>query len=291
MNQTKLKVFYNSNQSTDKNDSLSPSAGKPKIIAEEFAKNSLVEVVSGFHPLLRSEISVAHDKDHVDDVLNCVKNNGFRNKIKEVADTLPWTNGSFYAAADHAWKHKEVTMSPTSGFHHAEWRLCEGFCTFNGLMISAILLKERNPEIKRIGIIDIDAHYGNGTDDIIKVKDIDYIQHYTFGAHADVLIKNNIMDRWLGWMKLNIFPKFKDCDIVLYQAGGDPHVNDPYGGYLTTEQMLERDYAVFEFCKQNNIPIAWNLAGGYQKPIEKVIELHMNTLDACLNVFCSSVQD
>lgn len=284
MKQDKLKVFYNSNQSTDKNDSLSPSAGKPKIIAEEYAKNPLVEIVSEFHPLLRAEIAIAHDKQHVEDVLDCVKDNGFRNKSKEVAETLPWTNGSFYAAAEYAFVNKEATMSPTSGFHHAEHRLCEGFCTFNGLMISALLLSARHNNPK-IGIIDIDAHYGNGTDDIMRVMETKNIEHYTFGAHADVLKTNNIMNSWLVWLDKNILPKFKNCDVIFYQAGADPHVDDPYGGYLTTEQMLARDILVFRFCKENNIPVVWNLAGGYQKPLEKVIKLHMNTLDACLDRF------
>ena len=26
--------------------------------------------------------------------------------------------------------------------------------------------------------------------------------------------------------------------LVLYQAGADPHVNDPLGGFLTTEEMM-----------------------------------------------------
>lgn len=33
--------------------------------------------------------------------------------------------------------------------------------------------------------------------------------------------------------------RFADCDVVLYQAGADPHVNDPLGGWLTTEQFRE----------------------------------------------------
>jgi hypothetical protein len=32
-----------------------------------------------------------------------------------------------------------------------------------------------------------------------------------------------------------------DCDVLLYQAGADPHINDPLGGWLTTAQLRERD--------------------------------------------------
>jgi acetoin utilization deacetylase AcuC-like enzyme len=32
-----------------------------------------------------------------------------------------------------------------------------------------------------------------------------------------------------------------DCEVLLYQAGADPHINDPLGGWLTTAQLRERD--------------------------------------------------
>lgn len=55
---------------------------------------------------------------------------------------------------------------------------------------------------------------------------------------------------------------YRSLDVVLYQAGADPHVDDPQGGYLTTEQLAERDFMVFCECRQRGLPIAWNLAGG-----------------------------
>lgn len=27
---------------------------------------------------------------------------------------------------------------------------------------------------------------------------------------------------------------FSDCDLLIYQAGADPHIADPLGGFLTT---------------------------------------------------------
>ncbi len=48
--------------------------------------------------------------------------------------------------------------------------------------------------------------------------------------------------------------------------------------------MILRDRIVFQFAKDNNIPLVWNLAGGYQEPIEKVLDLHENTLQECLKV-------
>ena len=75
---------------------------------------------------------------------------------------------------------------------------------------------------------------------------------------------------------------------MLYQAGADCHVDDPLGGWLTTEQMLRRDEMVFAGLAALRVPVAWNLAGGYQTPIRKVLELHDNTMGACCAQWCSS---
>ena len=71
----------------------------------------------------------------------------------------------------------------------------------------------------------------------------------------------------------------------MYQAGADPHVDDPLGGWLTTEQLAERDHIVFESARDLGIPVAWNLAGGYQNPLRKVLDIHDNTLRAAAHVF------
>ncbi len=78
---------------------------------------------------------------------------------------------------------------------------------------------------------------------------------------------------------------FDAFDVILYQAGADVHLDDPLGGVLTTEQMIERDQIVFEAARAREIPIAWNLAGGYQSPLSKVVELHVNTMRECVRAF------
>ena len=72
-----------------------------------------------------------------------------------------------------------------------------------------------------------------------------------------------------------------EADLVIYQAGADPHVNDPLGSVgLTTEQMRKRDRVVFEGLRDRDIPVMFVLAGGYQEPIkEKLIPLHVNTFE------------
>lgn len=274
----KIKVFYNDKQNVANNISFSPSAGKPKRFVEEIKNFDYVEMVNNFEPYSRNDFYLGHDQQHVDAVLNCEKQNGFENKLQEVAESLHWTNASFYAAAKSAFENKTFSCSPTSGFHHATYNECMGFCTFNGLILAAIKLKQQYPDIL-ISIIDIDAHYGNGTDDIIKKLNLkDFIHHYTFGGVVDSFDKKTLFYDFEVTLRneLNRFTKY--CDLILYQAGADPHIEDPYGGYLTTKELHQRDKIVFEFAKENKIPVAWNLAGGYHKNFDKVLEVHLNTL-------------
>lgn len=280
----KIKVFYNEKQYVENTESFSPSAKKPKLLLETIKENekqlySNLEIEENFNPLNVEDFYLVHNKQHVDEILSLKKENGFENKLKVVSDSLPWTNGSFVAAAEYSIETKNDSMSPTSGFHHAETERAMGFCTFNGLMIAAkrILIKNSNT---KIGIIDFDAHYGNGTDEIInRQKLTSSVKHYTFGKFADTYKKIKYFDKWLENLPetLKNQCEMHSCDILLYQAGADPFVDDPYGGYLTVEQMALRDQIVFEFAKEYNIPIVWNLAGGYTNPISKVLEIHINT--------------
>jgi hypothetical protein len=54
---------------------------------------------------------------------------------------------------------------------------------------------------------------------------------------------------------------------------------------VTPEQIIERDRIVFDAARASETPIAWNLAGGYQEPLAKVVDLHINTLRECVKVF------
>jgi acetoin utilization deacetylase AcuC-like enzyme len=177
-----------------------------------------------------------------------------------------------------------VACAPVSGFHHAHYDSGGGFCTFNGLTVTAAkLLAERL--VQRVMILDCDQHFGDGSEQIIGRLSLDRsVENASFGrwfhkpAHATAYLT-----RLRG-----IVERLSDFDLVLYQAGADVHVDDPLGGVLTTEQMVLRDRIVFEAARRQAIPIAWNLAGGYQDPIEGVLALHLNTMRACVDAYCDA---
>jgi acetoin utilization deacetylase AcuC-like enzyme len=261
--------------------SYSPSAAKPRQVTQDWQGRGLPITVECFLPMTRDELATAHCRRYVDDVLDLLQPNGHGNCSEDVAQSLPWTTGSMVAAALAALE-TGVACSPSSGFHHAGYDNGGAFCTFNGLMVAAVALLDRGC---RVCIIDADAHYGDGTDEILDQLELtDQVLHWTYGRRtltAEEMFEEidelrSEMNESHDW-------------VVLYRAGADPHVDDPLGGYLTTEEMRQRDRYVFQMCKGAGIPLAWNLAGGYQREpdgsIPIVLELRGNTMQECCAVF------
>ncbi len=187
------------------------------------------------------------------------------------------------AAALYAFENKINTFSPTSGAHHAGYERGGGFCTFNFLMLAAVLVYQAGAQ--RVGIVDCDMHFGDGTEDIIRKIGIDYVEHYSF-ARSDFSGPDdgqNFTDHFPDELR-----RFSNCDVILYNAGADPHINDPLGGVLTTDQLRSRDFLLFLCMKKLGIPVATSLAGGYQRDengsIKPVLEIHDNTLRECHRV-------
>lgn len=321
MKNSKIKVFYKSDM-VKENGGFSPSSFKPLKVVEDwkliYPENMIIEE---FVSLKKEDFFKIHKKSYVNGIFEGTISNGYGLASKDFANVFCATSGSLLEASKIALKEK-IAISPSSGFHHARWNKSEGFCTFNGLVLTSVILKEQKL-INKVGILDFDMHYGNGTDELIKKYKLDYLIHYTAGKYYDLhypflnffkpLIKNFYNKKFenkketikpllrqkllankgkgdLFISQINIIlSKFKDCDLIIYQAGADQHINDPYGGLLTYEQMKERDRKVFQFAKENNIPIVWNLAGGYQKDsegsIEPVLKCHRNTMEECLKVY------
>jgi acetoin utilization deacetylase AcuC-like enzyme len=278
-----IPVFYTPKMVADSR-SMSPSAAKPeKVVASWNDRGFPIDVIEPT-PITVEQLKNVHDGDYVDDIFALRTENGFGNKSAEVASSLLYTNGSMLSAARHAFATKEAASAPCSGFHHAGVLNAEGYCTFNGLMVAAKILLDEGA--KKIGILDFDMHYGNGTDQIIDASGLrSDIRHVTAGAYFTEPEQASTFFMMLP----EIVSSMNDCDVVLYQAGADPHINDPYGGWLTTEQLRVRDGVVFDVLKSLGVPVAWNLAGGYQTErdgsIPKVLEIHDNTMRECVRVY------
>jgi acetoin utilization deacetylase AcuC-like enzyme len=274
-----IPVFYTPQQVVTEHVGASPSARKPaEVVASWQTQNFPIQIHEPV-PATLEDFDRAHDPDFVRGVLNLTRANGFGNRSRAVVYALPWTSGSMLSAVRFVVQERvPVAVSPTSGFHHASYDRCEGFCTFNGLMVTVLALRADGFRDK-IGILDLDEHYGNGTADIIERVGERNVEHYTFGGEG---IHRGDGDAWLAKLP-EIMKTFTGCGIVLYQAGADPHAEDPYSrGILSTEQLLERDRIVFRWLRAMRVPVVWNLAGGYQTPLRKVLDIHDNTMRACV---------
>jgi acetoin utilization deacetylase AcuC-like enzyme len=285
MSLPRIPVFYDPRMLAMPERSFSPSAGKPREVVASWQAQGYPLDVQTFAPVTREMLQRAHEAHYVEGILGCTISNGFGDRSAQVAESLPWTSGAMLAAARAALANGEVASAPCSGFHHAHWKESDGFCTFNGLMVTAMTLLAEGA-VKKVGILDADMHYGDGTEDIITRLGVrDRIHHVTFGEHYRDASQATefLLALW------DVVDEFRDCDVLLYQAGADPHIEDPLGGWLTTAQMRERDRIVFTVCQQMALPVAWNLAGGYQRDaqgsIRPVLEIHDNTMAVCVQVY------
>lgn len=148
-----------------------------------------------------------------------------------------YPTGSMIAATEEAFRSNTHTVSPTSGFHHAFEDRASGYCTFNGLVIAANRVRKLGAQ--SVGILDLDAHYGNGTDALIKGRDMSYVKHWTQGKHFHGQSDTGRNAEHYFWWLRKAIDSVADCDVVLCQFGADPHINDPLGGEIRVEQIKQ----------------------------------------------------
>ena len=271
-----IKTFYDARMSCP-SGSYSPSGEKPAAVVADWLEHKLIEVV-GFIPATDDDLSLSHDRNYIRGIFAGEIENGHHNFSPEVAESTRWTVGSMVAAARDAYQAGSITCSPSSGFHHAHYDHNHGFCTFNGLIVAARkVIDEFN--LDAVGILDCDWHHGDGTQDIIdRLSLCEQVKHFSSGAQW-----LRSVSEYFEWLEASVSKLAEmEVDLVLYQAGADAHRNDPLGGLLNDGELAERDQYVFEQLSKHHIPIAWNLAGGYQRDeygsIEKVLKIHRRTM-------------
>lgn len=271
---------------------FSPSASKPALVVADWVDAGLPIKVSPFEPVTVEDLCSVHSRAYVKGVLAGEIANGHGNTYRRVSRSCLWTVGSFVAAAEQAAQNGRVACSPTSGFHHAHYDSGRGFCTFNGLMVAAWKMRALGWSV---AIIDCDAHFGDGTQNILSHFQLqDDVHHWTYGRQIPGEFEwDRFEEQIRGFIRVFLNECQRQQRILFYQAGADSHVDDPMGpgehGMYDSE-MRQRDRLIFELCREHSLPIVWNLAGGYQRDgfggIPKVLELHRATMEECVRCFC-----
>ena len=166
---------------------------------------------------------------------------------------------------------------------------------FNDVAVAANYLKNKN-YAKKILIIDLDVHQGNGNSAIFK-NDPNTL---TFSMHCgsnypakksksdiDVELKDKMEDEeYLNILHQNLKELNKNkYDFVFYVAGVDIHFEDRLGKLkITDDGINKRDQMVIENFYSKNTSLCGVLGGGYKKSFEKLIELHSMLHKNCAKI-------
>lgn len=179
-----------------------------------------------------------------------------------------------------------LACSTAGGTHHAFPSHGSGFCMLNDLAVTAKDMID-SQVVDKILIVDLDVHQGDGTAFIF--KDNDCI--FTFSMHCeknfplrkqqndlDVGLDCGLNDEQYLRVVMDYLPWLMDTfkpDLILYDAGVDPHQDDVLGKLCLTDQgLLDRDVAVIEMALNRGIPCATVIGGGYDDDIEVLGRRH-----------------
>jgi acetoin utilization deacetylase AcuC-like enzyme len=242
----------------------------------------------------RALILAAHAPDYVDAVLAARVDKAIERRIgfavtPEVSRRSRLSVGGTYAAALHALDHG-FAANVAGGSHHAMPDSGAGYCVLNDLAITAAALL-RDGRLARVLIVDLDVHQGDGT--AVCLAEVEGA--HTFSIHAernfparkvqgwrDVGLPDGTDDaRYLETLSAELPGLFAEArpDLVLVQAGVDPHADDRLGRLaLSDEGLVARDALVRHACLAAGVPFAATLGGGYDADVHRLGVRHARSL-------------
>lgn len=179
-----------------------------------------------------------------------------------------------------------LAASTAGGTHHAFADFGSGFCILNDLAIAA-RWAQHALGVRRVLIVDCDVHQGDGTAAIFagdasvftlslhcgdnfpfrkQTSDLDVELPVGMEDDAYLTVLAASLDR--------VFSRFQP-DLVLYDAGVDPHRDDKLGKLaLTDAGLYARDHAVIDTCLRRGLPVACVIGGGYDSDIDRLARRH-----------------
>jgi len=190
-----------------------------------------------------------------------------------------------------------ITMNIAGGTHHAFSNRGEAFCMLNDQAIGAKYLQNKGLA-KKILIVDLDVHQGNGTAEIFQND----ASVFTFSMHGksnypfqkeksdlDIALDNGAKDNeYLSILKETL-PKLIDQekpDFIYYLCGVDVIETDKLGKLsLTIDGCKKRDEFVLKTCFKNQIPVMCSMGGGYSPDINTIINAHANTFRLAQEIY------
>jgi acetoin utilization deacetylase AcuC-like enzyme len=186
------------------------------------------------------------------------------------------------------------------GMHHARYDRGTGFCLLNDIMIAARKMQAEHLA-DRIWVIDVDAHKGCGTAELVRfardrgelgyrrniwnlsihmaegwpldaatLRDASPDRAPLIEADAEIPIAVGEEGRYATALcegLSSLEARGPAPDLVIVVDGADPYEHDglPSSGLLrlSLAQCIERDRLVFRYLRDRRIPAVWIMAGGY----------------------------
>ncbi|MEG4273125.1 MULTISPECIES: histone deacetylase [unclassified Microcoleus] len=235
-------------------------------------------------------IELVHDHSYVQAYCNGTLDNKATRRIG-----LPWSralaNRTCTAVAGTVLTAKlaldyGLACNTAGGTHHAFPAFGSGFCIFNDLAIASRVL-QKNGLVRKVLIVDLDVHQGDGTAVIFQ----DDSSVFTFSMHCEVNFpgtkqKSDLdvplpvgmeddqylqtLDKFLPDLLSYVKP-----DLVLYDAGVDPHHGDKLGKLaLTDTGLFRREMQVLMACLAGGYPVACVIGGGYSDDAKGLVYRH-----------------
>lgn len=241
-------------------------------------------------------LKLVYDENYVEKIRDASKQ-----EINLDADT--YTNDKSYEVACYAIgatikaaKQNDFALIRPPG-HHATANKAMGFCLFNNIAVACKWLNERG---KKVFVIDIDSHSGNGTQEIFyKTDKVLFLSIHQFPAYPGTGWVNEIGECKGKYYTINIplppytsddlfvdilskiIPVIKEHykpDVVAVSAGFDGHKDDPL---LQLNLTFNSYYEVGKLLSSNFKNIFACLEGGY----------NIKVLPHCVSAFLMGINN
>jgi len=271
------KIFYD-------DDYVLESELETRTKAKPIAELIISDGVSGVElrsprKATRAELEEVHSPEYLDSLWN---------GVQDLLRSLLASTGGVLEAVDQALIDG-FSGSLSSGLHHAKRTHDEGFCYINGLALAALRAIHVHG-LTDIAILDLDAHCGGGTwqllgdDARVRLADVSTNSYDSWKSlelrhHLKVVRDSN---NYLVEVE-KALNHLSGIQFLIYNAGMDPFEGCSTGGQpgITREVLQRREKLVADWCKENNVPVLFVLAGGYEGPnldLEGVARLHLLTI-------------
>ncbi|MFN7043932.1 MAG: histone deacetylase [Flavobacterium sp.] len=268
---------------------------KYELLPQQLVHEGIAQKSDFFEPEIIPIETVlrVHTKQYVSDLLDLTLDPKAARKIgfplsKELVERELRIAQGTIIGAEKAFETK-VAFNIAGGTHHAYSNRGEAFCLLNDQAIAAQYLLDKKLA-KKILIIDLDVHQGNGTAEIFQKND----KVFTFSTHGksnypfkketsdlDIAFDDNTSDDAFLKTIQSIIPKLiekQKPDFIFYLAGVDILASDKLGKLgCSVDGCKKRDEIVFQNCDRYQIPVQVSMGGGYSPEIKTIIEAHANT--------------